>query len=541
MTKAYSYIRFSISKQELGDSLRRQMALAEKYAAAHGLELDNVSYRDLGVSAFKRKNIEKGALAAFIDAVKTGKIKKGSYLLVEQFDRLSRADIDVAVRLLLDLVHSGIILVTLDDEKVWDMHTVKDIGNLILSIVFMSRANNESEAKSSRLSGIWNEKKMHAAKTGKIATRECPRWLRVNDDKTAFVVLEDRVESIRKVFNLRLNGQGVVSIVARANKERWPAPAKGTSWHTSLVGRLLRNRALLGEYQPHKNYDDDGNSKRTAIGAPIAGFYPAVLDEQTFLRAIAVTERKGRFPGRRDANHDNWLQGILQCSCGNSFVRKNKGAGYARYYCTGRNRGLTDCPSIATKVIEDAVIDVVMHVAPQYFAGSARAEELKSRIDMLEGELAAAKHSQNRFMDAVTQTTIPIPMLKQRLEDSQTTVLKIQETVRQARAEMADLTGNSETVFSNIFRAMKDVNSSDSRAALREDLSRLFQCCRVFPKEKYVQFFLRGNEITVAVPLEKDAIIPDLNVTKVPRADYWKKLEQVESMLAFLPRSVTAK
>ena len=526
MTKAYSYIRFSTSKQELGDSLRRQMELAEKYAAANGLELDNVSYRDLGVSAFKRKNIEKGALAAFIEAVKTGKIEKGSYLLVEQFDRLSRADIDVAVRLLLDLVHSGIILVTLDDGKIWDKNTVKDIGNLMLSIVFMSRANNESAAKASRLSGIWNEKKLQAAKTGKIATRECPCWLKVNDDKTAFLVLEDRVGSIKKVFDMRIAGHGVGSIVSRANKEGWPTPGKGDSWHTSLVGRLLRNRALLGEYQPYKNYDDDGNAKRTAIGEPIASYYPAVLDEETFLLARAAAERKGRFPGRRDPNHRNWLQGLLRCSCGKSLVRKNKGGNYARYYCAARIRGLTECPSVGTKTVEDAVIGMVADLAPQYFAGSRQAEELKSKLDILQVELSAAKHSQNRFIDAVGQTSVPIPALVQRMADSEATVSKIKKTVHQTQAELADLTGNSKTVLANIVRAVKEADSTDSRAALRENLSRLFQYCQVFPNDNYMQVFLRGSDTAIAVPLGADAAPPGIEITKMARADYLKMVKQ---------------
>ncbi|MBU9590770.1 recombinase family protein [Burkholderia multivorans] len=156
---AYSYVRFSTARQELGDSLRRQVAMAEEFCAKYGLDLHPVSYRDLGVSAFKRKNVERGALAAFIDAVKTGKVEKGSYLVIEQFDRLSRAEVDVALKLLLDLVHSGIKLVTLVDEKIWDRESVKDIGNLILAIVFMSRANNESAAKADRLSQAWTQKK----------------------------------------------------------------------------------------------------------------------------------------------------------------------------------------------------------------------------------------------------------------------------------------------------------------------------------------------------------------------------------------------
>jgi len=48
---AYSYLRFSTPEQANGDCRRRQLAMAEKYAAEHHLKLDkHLSFRDLGVS-----------------------------------------------------------------------------------------------------------------------------------------------------------------------------------------------------------------------------------------------------------------------------------------------------------------------------------------------------------------------------------------------------------------------------------------------------------------------------------------------------------
>ena len=49
--KAYSYLRFSTPGQLEGDSLRRQTEAARAYAERHGLELSDLSYRDLGKSA----------------------------------------------------------------------------------------------------------------------------------------------------------------------------------------------------------------------------------------------------------------------------------------------------------------------------------------------------------------------------------------------------------------------------------------------------------------------------------------------------------
>ena len=90
MPTAYSYIRFSTPEQLKGDSLRRQLDLSEKYAIENGLELDTtLKLRDLGLSAYHKVNVEKGALGVFFEAIKDGRIKRGSYLLVESLDRLS--------------------------------------------------------------------------------------------------------------------------------------------------------------------------------------------------------------------------------------------------------------------------------------------------------------------------------------------------------------------------------------------------------------------------------------------------------------------
>src|SRR5258708_387772 len=125
MPTAYSYARFSSEKQRHGASLDRQLEAATLYAQTHSLVLDPSTYRDLGVSAFRSKNVD-GALGAFIEAVDAKKIPKGSYLLVESLDRLSRDSVDVALKLFLDITGKGIILVTLMDGQVYSKATINE-------------------------------------------------------------------------------------------------------------------------------------------------------------------------------------------------------------------------------------------------------------------------------------------------------------------------------------------------------------------------------------------------------------------------------
>lgn len=526
---AYSYVRFSTAKQELGDSLRRQVSLAEEYCKKHNLELHHTSYRDLGVSAFKSKNVEKGALSAFIAAVESGKVAPGSYLVIEQFDRLSREDVGKALKLVLDLVHAGIVIVTLDDERVWNKHTVSDLTNLIIAIVYMSRANNESVAKARRLQQAWAEKKRNAAANLTIMTRECPRWLTVNEDKSAFIVNEPKAESVRKVFDMKINGFGVVAIVRRANTEGWPVPGSGNTWHNSLVKRLLENRAVLGEYQPYSRIDE----KRVPTGEPIPNFYPAILDENTFLRAQAAHDRKAVFPGRRDAHYRNFLQGMLKCSCGASLVRKNKQSskqpGYALYYCTARVRGASKCKSIRTNLVESAVVHVVSTLASHFFNDSERVNQLKATADIQSVAIKAAQSKLERFADAVAADDSAIPILLERLKVAQSELDAAESALAATRAQLAELSYDSETIFENIAKAVRDVDSIDARAALREDLSRVLDHCIVYVEQGYAKVKLRGIDDFITTPLRIDDVaIPGLSIKAVEASEIITTIEATE-------------
>jgi DNA invertase Pin-like site-specific DNA recombinase len=80
--KAYSYIRMSTETQLKGDSLRRQLEASENYAKNNNLELvdsiDGLSLKDIGVSAYKGKNAQKGVLSVFLDALESDKIPENS-------------------------------------------------------------------------------------------------------------------------------------------------------------------------------------------------------------------------------------------------------------------------------------------------------------------------------------------------------------------------------------------------------------------------------------------------------------------------------
>jgi len=223
MPKAYSYIRFSTALQAQGDSLRRQTELSSQYATKHGLYLDtSLTLFDRGLSGFTGANRTKGALAVFLHAVETGIVEPGSYLLVESLDRLSRDTISEQMTLFMRMINANIVVVTLTDEQVYSKETINnDISRLMLSLVIMMRAHEESMMKSRRLKAVWDAKR-RTVREEKL-TGQCPAWLSLNSDKKSFTIVQERAAIVRRIYELSNAGTGHQTIAKILNSEGIPA------------------------------------------------------------------------------------------------------------------------------------------------------------------------------------------------------------------------------------------------------------------------------------------------------------------------------
>lgn len=149
--KLYSYVRFSSVKQRDGNSLERQQDTVLKTAARYNLELDTTAFHDLGMSAFKGKNAHEGKLSEFIKQI-GAKVPVGSWLVVENLDRISRDDAWSALDIFKNILSRGIAVVTGMDEKVYKFADVKNNPtDLIISLLMFTRAHDESLTKKNRV------------------------------------------------------------------------------------------------------------------------------------------------------------------------------------------------------------------------------------------------------------------------------------------------------------------------------------------------------------------------------------------------------
>ena len=387
LPRAYSYIRFSSKPQEQGDSLRRQLSLARAWASRNpGYCLDESTYRDLGIPAFKGANKTKGALGAFIQAVENGAVKKGSVLLVESLDRLSREEVEEALELFLKLVRLGITIVTLGDPETTFRKGQLDMVKLILAIVIMSRAHEESARKSERIGKAWAQKRANIQV--KKLTRACPAWLELSADKTKYLPIPEKVATVNRIFRLTIEGVGATSLERMFNSEK--VPVLGTKknsgrWHKSYIEKILNNPAVYGEYQPHTGHVGD----RKPIGSPIPDYFPVIISRKDFDRAQAARAGRRIATGPSSKRIANLFTGIVYDGQGSTLVRVDKGDGLAYLVSSAAHRGETkQYTTFPYAVFERAILRYLGELKPEDILPASTARNaLRDDLDAVEGRL----------------------------------------------------------------------------------------------------------------------------------------------------------
>lgn len=400
MALAYSYLRMSRPEQMRGDSLRRQVAAAEAWAAARGIRIDE-TISDIGVSAYRGKNRTVGALGGFLRMVEDGRIAPGSFLIVESLDRLSREAVLETVPRFIDLINAGVVIVTLMDKQEYSKERLTaDWTPLIVSIAVMARAHEESQTKATRVREAWDKKR--AAAASKPLTARVPAWLELRDGRIE--AIPGRAEIVRRIFRETSAGEGRRSIVRRLNDEKIPSfQGKEKGWRTSYIAKLLSNRAVTGEFQA---YLRDGAGRKAPEGEPVPGYFPEIVSQLDFLRAGQARASRTAAPGRRGAHVTNLFIGLAKCVCGASMQMENKGRppkGQRYLACSDARRGVGCDNERRWRVekVEEAVLQALRRVE---LPGAPRmSSAAKDAIEVLEGKLATALKRRDNLLDLVEE------------------------------------------------------------------------------------------------------------------------------------------
>ncbi|RVC70393.1 MAG: hypothetical protein EOS81_04735 [Mesorhizobium sp.] len=523
---AYSYIRMSTDIQLKGDSLRRQQQSSKAYADQNGLELaEAFKLEDIGVSAFKGANVSSGALGQFLALIKAGEIARGSYLLVESLDRISRQQVLDSIPVFFDIIKSGINVVTLADKHLYRAGET-NFADIMYSVMVLGRAYEESKTKSMRVGAAWENKRKNAG-TRKL-TKVCPAWLSLQENRTGFDLIPERVEVVRQIFQLADTGNGSFSIARRLNQTAIPTFTKSNGWHESYVTKILNSRAVLGEFQPHR-YDDHGD--RVPYGEPVADYFPKIIEDYQFHRVQASRRRRlVEGAGRKGPEYRNLFTKIAKCEyCGAPmrFVHKGRPPkGSQALKCTNAVRGL-GCESISWRYsdFETSFLYFVKEIdlTATLKAAAERSERatVEQQITVIEEKIRQLTAKRERIFELLTEPGSSTAFIKGKLDECEAAIATegAQITKLREQRSMADMLPTiSADELRSLIASVQDMSAPDifeRRAAVANRLSILVTSLRIAadgrrPKMKGIRTFLESQELN---PDERDRLIDHIEKT----------------------------
>jgi DNA invertase Pin-like site-specific DNA recombinase len=350
------YLRVSRIAGRSGESFisrEEQRATVEHYAAAHGHIIVGW-HEDLDVSG---GTLERPGLDAVLAAIKAGEVDG---LAVAKLDRLSRAGVGDALKLVEEILGSGGVLVAVDLNL--DPTTT---GEMVLTVLL---ALGRMERR--RIADGWKAAKSRALDRGaKIGPT--PYGYRRQKDGTLDVEPE-AAGHVREAFRLARGGvPPALDYLAEH--------AAGRTWSAYTVRRLLANRSYLGE----QHYGDE--VRRDVHEALVTrAAWELAQHEPTARRRPPAA-----FP----------LSGVATCAgCGGPMVggrggTTKDGAGLRTYRCAAslaKTKG-DRCPAPATMVATrlEGYVAVILrewaatHGAPVIEADEVNAEALDAAASVL--------------------------------------------------------------------------------------------------------------------------------------------------------------
>jgi DNA invertase Pin-like site-specific DNA recombinase len=488
---AYSYVRFSTPEQRRGDSLRRQTEVTVKWCEKSGARLDtSLTFHDLGKSAYfgeHRKNPDRHALAAFLKMVEDGKVPRGSYLVIESLDRLTREHVRAGLMLLLGLIEAGIRIVQLSpSEMLYDEGS--DEMALMIAIVELSRGHRESKRKSDVIGPVWRKKKA-AAREGKIITRRLPAWVEVRDGRLALI--PEKADTVRLLFRLSAAGYGQQRIVAKMTRDGVP-PLAGGAWEGSYVGKILRDRRALGDYQPR-------GKGRKPDAHPVPNYFPPVVSEAEFHAARAgAAQRKRAARGRIGDQVNVFAKMIHDARDGSAYYMTARVDRGNRYHVLSNlsSQGRAKCNSIPYLPFERAFLSLLREVDPGEVMGHDGGPDevlaLAGEVERVQSSIAAIVAD----MDAHGESPTLFQRLRAKEEEKHGLDARLAEARQKAAHPLAESWGASLSLAAALDGAP---DPDDARLRLRSALRRVVEDIRMLVVAKGVrrvaalQVYFNGN------------------------------------------------
>ena len=419
----YLYIRYSHEKQGEGSSYDRQLGMARAYCPTL-IEDSNHIFFDAGKSAFSGKNLaDGGELKRFYDRVKSGLIPKGSTLLVEDLDRLSRAGMWKASDKLRELTENGITVHTLRDNRPYS--GVLNLSDSLTALLKQELANDESAKKSGRVAESF-VKRYVKAREGKKVKVLLPSWVKWVSD-SEYIAKESEAGIVKEIFTMAAKGYSFAMICKDLNQRGIPPfrdRGKGKLWITASISAIVKGKAAIGEYAPN-----DGLP-------PIPDYFPPAVTVELFDAAQGARAlRKGSgVTSYNLARFNVWSKVGLCAICKRPYHCVPKGRlGQLYLVCSGKVGGTCVAKNIQEKRSELAFLEILLNVVNADHFLSDQSKE-RQAVQALTGQIDAAEGKKQKLVQLLYDDPMP----------------EVAESIRKVNAELERLMQEKESINSKL-------------------------------------------------------------------------------------------
>lgn len=300
-------------------------------------------------------------------------------------------------------------------------------------------------------------------------TNMIPSWLRLRDG--GFEIVEPRARIIRWIYDLAIDGLGNRQILRKLESDKVPAFTRSKKWGLPYLSHILKSRTVLGELQPMER-------KKRALkpdGDPIPNYYPAIIDERTWLLARAAREERQKHRGRH-GEYVNPFAGLLRDAVhGGPFYANNNGNGkwIKRYLINYEgNQGREKITTFPFGIFERCILERLREVpASALLAQPGSADEIAA----LSAERAEKENRLRAIQDALRESGKPVKSLAVVAEELEDEIADLGRLIEEAtnRADLSDaqVWGDATTLM-GILESGTEEEKREKRLRLRAILRR---------------------------------------------------------------------
>lgn len=355
-----AYCRVSSEKEMQLNSFEAQVKYYTEYIKQHeDWELVQI-YADEGITGTNTKR-----RSGLKDMLRDCRNKKLDLIICKSISRMGRNTADL-LKIVRETRELGVDIF-FENENI---HTLGSGGEFLIT-VFASLAQDTSRQISENV--IWGQDK--AMRNGTIFGNRYIMGYDLVDKK--LVINEEQAKTVRRVFDLFLDGNGIRTIAKILEQEGHKTAKGNDTWNPVSVRAMLNNEKYCGhlllgksytqDYLTHKRVKNRGEKVKYLFKPDDNGEFhiPPIISEEKFQAAQIELERRRKLADPNLDNHRSRysnrhaLSGKIKCGkCGATFRRCvwNRGKPYERiaWSCTTyMEKGKSSCDN--TSVPQDII------------------------------------------------------------------------------------------------------------------------------------------------------------------------------------------